>query len=153
MVYQCLYLPMFINMWIFLFPLILFLSFYSGLSCSSDVTCLFPRIILSVIVDFNGVFKTKYIHVYPHVWPSPFIQMQISFLTKRKRKIGIFTAKLTILCYDQNPTSLQSNGMAAIPKNALLCCMLTCTASFWSLEYAKWFKHPCVQNSNVRVPW
>ena len=26
-------------------------------------------------------------------------------------------AKLTILCYDQLHTSLQSNGMAAIPKN------------------------------------
>ena len=25
-------------------------------------------------------------------------------------------AKLTILCYDQIPTSLQSNGLAAIPK-------------------------------------
>ena len=30
--------------------------------------------------------------------------------------IDIFTAKLTNLCYDQKPTSLQSNGMAAIPK-------------------------------------
>ena len=41
MVYQCLYLPMFIYMWIFIFPLIFFHSFYSGLSCSSDVNCLF----------------------------------------------------------------------------------------------------------------
>ena len=30
--------------------------------------------------------------------------------------VTIITAKLTILCYDQKPTPLQRNGMAAIPK-------------------------------------
>ena len=62
MVYQCLYLSMFIYKWIFLFPLIFFLSLYSGLSCSSDVTCLFLTEFLSVIVDVNGVFKSKIWH-------------------------------------------------------------------------------------------
>ena len=47
--------------------------------------------------------------------PSPFIQMQICLLIKRK--IGKLRAKLTVLWYDKKPTSLQSNGMAAIPKN------------------------------------
>ena len=42
--------------------------------------------------------------------------MEICFLTKRKRNIGKFTAKLTFLWYNKKPTSLQSNGMAAIPK-------------------------------------
>ena len=48
--------------------------------------------------------------------PSPFIQMQICLLIKRKGKIGKFMVKLTILCYDKKPTSLESYGMAAIPK-------------------------------------
>ena len=42
------------------------------------------------------------------------------FWQKEKRKIIIFTAKLTILCYDKKPTSLQSNGMASIFKNSVL---------------------------------
>ena len=46
--------------------------------------------------------------------PSPFIQMQICLLAKRK--IGKFMAKLSVLWYDKKPTSLQSNGMTAIPK-------------------------------------
>ena len=41
-------------------------------------------------------------------------------LKKIKRNIGIFTTKLTILCYDQKLTSLQSNGMSAIPKIYIL---------------------------------
>ena len=48
-----------------------------------------------------------------------FIQMQICFLTKRKKKIGKFTAKLTFLWYDnfgKKERSLHRNGMAAIPK-------------------------------------
>ena len=40
-----------------------------------------PNIILSVIVDVNGVFKTKY---------------------KEKRNIGIFTAKLTFYAMTKN---------------------------------------------------
>ena len=34
---------------------------------------------------------------------------------REKRKIGKFMANITVLCYDKK-TSLQSNGMAAIPK-------------------------------------
>ena len=49
----------------------------------------------------------------------PFLQMQICFLTKRKLKIGKYTAKLTFLWYNyfgKNQTPLQRNGMAAISK-------------------------------------
>ena len=42
--------------------------------------------------------------------------MQICLLIKRKNEHRKFTAKLTVLWYDKKPTSLQRNGMAAIPK-------------------------------------
>ena len=58
----------------------------------------------------NGVKKS------PNSPYETFIQMHICLLIKRKRNIGICTAKLTILWYDKYSTSLQSNGMAAIPK-------------------------------------
>ena len=45
--------------------------------------------------------------------------MQICLLIKEKRKISKLTAKLTVMWYDKKPTSLQSNGMAAIPKKVL----------------------------------
>ena len=32
--------------------------------------------------------------------PGPFIQMQICFWQKEKKRIGEYTAKLTFLCYD-----------------------------------------------------
>ena len=50
-----------------------------------------------------------------HLYKCKFVLWQ-----KEKRNIGIFTAKLTILCYDQKPTSLQGNGMAAIPKSLFM---------------------------------
>ena len=55
----------------------------------------------------NGEIITSLTHSYK----CKFVHWQ-----KEKRNIGEFTAKLTILCYDQLHTSLQSNGMAAIPK-------------------------------------
>ena len=47
-----------------------------------------------------------------HLYKCKFVLWQ-----KEKRNINKFTAKLTILCYNQLHTSLLSNGMAAIPKN------------------------------------
>ena len=46
-----------------------------------------------------------------HLYKCKFVLKQ-----KEKRNIAEFTAKLTILRYDQLHTSLLSNGMAAIPK-------------------------------------
>ena len=40
-----------------------------------------------------------------------------NWTVKRKRKIVKFTTKLTVLWYDKKPSSLESNDMAAIPKN------------------------------------
>ena len=52
--------------------------------------------------------------------PSP-LQMQICFLTKRKKEIGKYTAKLTFLWYDnfgKKERSLHRKGMAAIQKRS-----------------------------------
>ena len=49
-----------------------------------------------------------------HLYKCKFVLWQ-----KEKMNIGIFAAKLSILCYDQKPTSLERNAMAAIPKNIL----------------------------------
>ena len=49
--------------------------------------------------------------------------MQICFLTKRKKKIGKYTAKVTFLWYDnfgKKERSLCRNGMAAIPKRKMV---------------------------------
>ena len=51
--------------------------------------------------------------------PGPFIQIQICFLTKRKKSIGKYAAKPTFLWYDnfgKKEKSLQRKGRTAIPK-------------------------------------
>ena len=45
-------------------------------------------------------------------------KLKFVFWQKEKRNIGEFMAKLTVLWFDKKPTSLQSNGMTAIPKNS-----------------------------------
>ena len=52
-----------------------------------------------------------------------------------KKKKGKFTAKLTILWCDKKPTSLQRNGMAAIPKIVLLNLneLAACSDQYWVL--------------------
>ena len=49
--------------------------------------------------SLTHLYKWKFVYWKPEKW-----------------KIGIFTAKLTILCYDQLHTSLERNGNTAIPK-------------------------------------
>ena len=51
--------------------------------------------------------------------PGAFIQMQICFLTKRKKKIGKYTAKLTFPWYDdfgKKERSLHKNGILPFQK-------------------------------------
>ena len=74
-------------------------------------------------------------------------------------------AKLTILCYDQIPTSLQSNGMAAIQKSLSIAKPILC--HFWQcyhclviwLNWNNIYKHltsyalfPSL-SSKLRVPY
>ena len=57
-------------------------------------------------------------------------------------------AKLTILCYDQIPTSLQSNGMAAIPKSLSIAKPILC--HYWQCYHCLviW-----LNKAKLRVPY
>ena len=95
-----------------------------------------PHIILSVIVNVNGVFKTNIcFFTFDAVWKittykssekccqkvnkasqAHLYKWKFVYWCKEKRNIGTFTTQLIILWYEKKSTPLVSNGMAAIPK-------------------------------------
>ena len=68
---------------------------------------------------------------------------------KERRNIGIFTAKLNILCYDQRPTSLQNNGMAAIPKTCFLSKFYLNFLCFLCEKYEKAYFYQCLERPDT----